>query len=203
MSQTRRPLPSVPLNNKQKAQVKQIALGVHETQYDDRIHALENLSWSGTIPLTMTNVPVADRVAQSDKIRAMWLSIDGDVRANGTASVVRIIVFRWKPDTASDTPAAASILGGSLSTLSTPYSHYTTDVDRKRFVVLKDRTFNALEGQSDIRSFHWKFKLNRDQYFNDGATTGKDQIYALAISDKGAANFPQYQFRSRLSYKEI
>lgn len=128
---------------------------------------------------------------EGDRIEPTRLSVRYSIEIPNVTTQMRFILFQWRPDTLIDGPTAAKILqiptGGSafLSPL------VTEEIDRSKFVVLKDKTFinyTTTPGCTFTSSLNITKFNNKYIHYNTGVTNGKNQIFLLAISNKLAAS---------------
>jgi len=125
---------------------------------------------------------------EGDRLEPTLLEINSRVSMSAVTDVARIIVFQWRPDTDAELPTMGKILQitGSAQSVYSPY--VLNEVDRAKFVVLKDRTFHS---NPDTLYFHFRCKqtkfMNKYISYNIGVTSGKSQIYVLAFSNIASA----------------
>lgn len=129
-------------------------------------------------------------------LRMMFQFYPASSPAATTASVVnwRILLIRWKLDTAVSTPTfySGSILeytsasgsgvhiANAVTQIVSPYAH-NNHVEEKNFSVLMDKRFSV----SATSSRTLTHKINREMRctWNAAGTTGKYHIYLFAIND--------------------
>jgi len=107
----------------------------------------------------------------------------GQLVVGDTTNIVRMLVYRWHPDTNSDIPQASEIFTASSDPLSS-LIHYK----QRRFKVLADKLF-TLDTYNPTQIFDFELKLKSVVNFT-GATSGAEHVYVLFLSDSGAAPHP-------------
>lgn len=151
---------------------------------------------------------VAQGVAQSqrigDKVRVVKIDIHLSlVTANSDVyNTVRLVWFRWTPNTAALTPGATSILENP--TTQGTRSHYNYE-GRKEYHILKDMFF-GMTGTStnptpgSLRVERMSIRCDHDVVYNLGATTGCNHVYGLVLSDSAITPYPEIDYWARVWY---
>lgn len=212
------------LNKSQYKAIRTIASKVvhknQELKYTDYSITGINPNYSGSFyPVDVNLARGTDDFNEyiGDKITPTGLWVSSQIYANAGGSTnlqnMRMFVFVWKGDTASDAPTMAeifksSLVGGGLAAWA-PYNHD----HRKKFKILYDRTFHvASDGGAssnfiNVRKFI-KFNQKRVNHvirYNGGAIQGLNRIYVGFISNLPSApsGYPPNVFlQTRLWFRD-
>ena len=141
-----------------------------------------------------------------DKLRATYIDIRGLVTAasGGAFSTLRVLVFKWKQDTAVAVPALQDVLQNTyLGSALAPLAPLVVGEERSRITILADRTIHPQNNGNYSRGFHIRKKLNFPILFNDNITTGKNQIYMFIVSGDGVTAYPQAEFVSNFTFVDL
>lgn len=153
--------------------------------------------WSQIVPGSTVNA------REGDRIEPTRMSMRYSVECPVTTSQMRFILFQWRPDTLLDGPNAAKILQIPTGTSAYLSPYVTEAIDRSKFVVLKDKMFHNYTGASNC-TFTSSLNItkfnNKYIHYNTGATTGKNQIFLLAISNKLAASTAETPYFNKIVY---
>lgn len=173
-----------------KLYVKKAITANKELNYGNIDNSQTNISYDIPHIAQWSAIPqgatIDDR--EGDRLEPVSLEVNSRISMPSTVDVARVIVFQWRPDTDAELPSMAKILQipGTGQSVYSPY--ILNDVDRQKFVVLKDRTFVA---DVDSQQFHFRFKITKfmNKYisYNASLTSGKSQIYVLAFSNIASA----------------
>lgn len=193
------------LNQRQKKEVKQILHGNLELKTADE----------GGAP-TVSNVPTVSKwfaLAQGvgnsqrigNQIDCSHMELSYELTTGDTTNVLRIIVFQWREDDIAIGPVYTDILYRPNS--SVPYTNalynfdnrgsYKILYDKKHFIDADNDVVSAFGHKKYIKIPHSKIDFN-----GAGATTGKNMIYVLSVSDSAAAAHPGFINQSRLYYRD-
>jgi len=158
-----------------------------------------------------SSVPQGSTVStrEGDRIEPTKLIVNFDLHyPTINDAVFRLIIFQWKPDNSIDVPSAAKI----LSITGTIYAHLSpyvqTSTLRSKFKVLYDKTFANKNGViDDVQHYEvdiTKFASKYITYTVGSTVSGKNQIYALSLSDQlaGGANSVAFQKAVFLNWKD-
>lgn len=184
-----------------------------EHKYKDTDRASTTVDATGNV-YCLSVIPQGDTDSQrnGDSVMPVYLRVKGSCHGADSSNVMRVILIRWHPDSASvGDPALTDILQSTiLSTTNAPYAPYIHD-KRNQFTVLSDRRYTlmgSVDSSKYISSFDIKVNLKRRKlmkkliYTASDGTTGTDQIYICALSDSTATSHPAIAFTSRLSYTD-
>lgn len=174
-------------------------LKYYDIQVVGSVVALASYNILSTIP---QGVAQSQRVG--DKVRLVRASIHLNIStANSDVfNTVRLIWFRWIPNTASLTPGSGSILENP--TTQGVLSHYNYE-GRKEYQILKDELLsmtgtgtNPTVNSNIVQRFN--IPLNFDVVYNVSATTGTCHLYCLNMSDSAVTPYPELNYWCRLWY---
>lgn len=149
------------------------------------------------------------RTGDKIRVKSVELRYILQVSSSTSTNYVRVIMFQWHPMSTAVAPLPASVLqvtgaptsGGVLSAYSV--------ANFKDYTILYDKT-HALVGSSDTQiswPVHFMFTgakfFDREIHFAAGSSTVmKNGIYLMAISDDGAAPYPNFTCYSRVRYTD-
>lgn len=166
------------------------------------------ISYSGNIfPLCNPAQGDTSQTREGDRCTQVHVSLRGTIISNGVPgdyNLMRVIMFYWKVDSAARLPAMADILQASYAASAiTPLSPVVVGQSANDLEILSDRTYSMTEYEGSAINFHINKKLNKKIYFNATATTGKNQLYIMFVSDDGAVSYPSMQFISNVTFKDL
>lgn len=190
------------LNNRQKTQVKRLIGRRIESKVNDS-NVLQTVDASGTNiqRLAMPTVGDAYNERSGDVITLEKLQWRLNAAAGDTTNTLRMIIFRWLNDSQISTPTVSDILEANNSLAFVDYQS-----DQQKMQVLFDRTY-ALSAQGVpnriITGSLYGRKLGRKKLtFNQGLTTGVDQIFVYYQSDSVAIPHPGVAGYFRITYSD-
>lgn len=164
--------------------------------YDTTPTNAGSVNSTGTLT-ALAPIPQGDGSEQrpGNKVKLVGVRLQGFYKSNTnsaatTVHILRVVLFRWKPDNNVDAPSLAKLFedtGNNLSML------IDDRAARSKFQVLADytRTFNSVNngGGSRMALIKRRFmKVNRNLYYNDEATTGRGQVYLLEWGNSASGN---------------
>lgn len=156
-----------------------------------------NVDQLSTVPQGNTDTTrVGDKILPTSlEMNFQFVAVPADV-----TNYIRHIVFRWKPNTVSVTPAVASILAyaGTAQSPASPYYHD----GRNQFEILYDKmyTFDAYNITKVIKE---TVPLARKTVnFVAGGNNGMGHLYQITLSDSGAVAHPTVIGYVRLNYTD-
>lgn len=124
---------------------------------------------------------------------------------NGTTSTQtnRIVLFQWRPDNDIDAPSITKI----LETSTDPHSDFIYGQARKKFRVLFDGYYvlrpTANYNNPIVKDIKiGKKRLSRVR-FNDGAVSGRNNLYLLQFGNYGAGVCSTIGYYITTAYKEV
>jgi hypothetical protein len=211
----------------QKKEVKRIIAADIETKVYNGGYGLDSaVSSSGTV-YSLANIPAGagqgQRVGREVKVKRMDISFEIFPSSGGlflspdTYNTVRIILFRWKVDTAMATPVLGNILDTASSAVAYPTQFPYNYDGRKNYHIIWDKVFQisnfpVYDGTNVVREFVKTIHVKKSFYGRKlGSTTinwdstnvfPDDNIYALYISDSAATPDPQVTWVSQVFYED-
>lgn len=210
-----KPLPLVPLNTRQKAEIRKIAkrqVGLKQelkyfliNTYDYAISTTPSLFQLSAIPQGDT-----DTTRDGDRLELSKISLRGQVYCTDVTNIMRFIVFQFRP---SAVPVASQILQIGPSGAIDVWSNYNHDT-RQEYKILYDKTFTmqgngaaATSPFTDSSYQHFQRKItnnnfNKNLQYIGGGTGGTNQIYYIAVSDSNLAAHPTITFQAYFNFKD-
>lgn len=138
--------------------------------------------------------------ARSVRVRGEW-AVDGTIP---TAATIRLIIFRWFPDSSTDAPAVTSILSSAYTSsarvVSAPYHH---DM-RSKYRILYDKNMIVIPSTAvECRTFdtgyiRLGFKIN---YLASG-THGSNKLYILITSSVNS-DAPDGNYVAKMTFNDM
>lgn len=206
------------LSQRQKREVQKMILkSGSPNYYNNDISSGTDLTQTGIVVDT-TAVAQGDGQGEriQDKIQPTSLQMKGSVTYYGTGvasstnipAVVRMLVVRWKPDTAQDNLTAWNqVIEGS-----DPWDNFPMfdEVSKKKFNILLEKRFllcsdHSTDAQHPIVKLIDEtvpLKGNPIKY-NEGLTTGNNKIYILMVSSDNTANSVETKIHYKLNYRDL
>lgn len=198
------------LNRSQRAEVKKLILNQQERKAHETDIA-SGTDISNTIAFYDLFDPAqGDGEGQriGDEVSLNALSFRYLVGAGGGAVASthyygRVIIFKWHPDTADDSPSdALDILQESAVTALRP----ADDAQRRKATFLYDRV-HVIHGSTTgagTPAIHVskRIKLRGKAYFKEGVATGKNKLYIALLSNTGTANAIEIDANLRVEYTD-
>jgi len=184
-----------------KKLIKQHEQQVVEHKYYDLADTLASLSSTATI-LDVSAVPQGDtdRTRDGDRISPISISLHYYINGETYSGIVRVMMFRWLPNSVTDTPGASELFHAPSQIIISPFVHD----QRGQFNVLYDKTHVVCNnGGSEISVVNKTVKLARKQidYSNSGVE-GSCKLYLLFVTDRVLATSPYGYVRTRLNYTD-
>lgn len=180
---------------------KRAIMTASESKYND-VYSAPPIDFSGAIlALTNTTQGTSDVTRIGDSITPSKLWFRMLVNGETSSGMVRLILFRW---TDFGAPIVSNILQstGSSYSVSSPYVH---DRQSQQYTILYDQTKPVSNnGGSELIMFNYTRKLaaKKIQYLLAGTNGGKNELYAIIITDTDFANSPTVALSSRFEFKE-
>jgi len=123
------------------------------------------------------------------------------VLGSATNNMIRVVLFKWRPDTISDPPGTNELLTDTGSNVRQCLSPYLVQ-NPSRFKVLYDH-LHALDVYHPNVIRIDEIKLNVECSFsNNGVTTGQNHIYMLYMSDS-TVNFPTMNYETVIHFTDM
>lgn len=217
------------LTKRQKKEVKTlIARDVETKCFNGSYGEDSTVSYNGTMH-DLSNISVGtgqgNRIANLITIKRFWISFyitlgESLLLSPDSYCNVRIILFRWREDSAVATPLLGDILDSVSSlvnySVQMPYNYNT----RQKYEIIMDKIFQVApepeyNGSSlekiaagpDVNKIRryafWGKKLGAKRIkFDDGSNHGFNKLYACYISDSGTTPHPVINWCSHLYYDD-
>jgi hypothetical protein len=151
----------------------------------------------------LTSIPAGTgaNVRAGLEVRARKLKLNYLVTIGDAYNVLRLIIFRWVPNDASDVPGDNEIFStrftsGSADPMATFFGEKPS-----RFKVLYDK-IHTLDVAHVIQATELSLDLGFDISFNPGANTGRNHIYFATITDSAVVPNPGIQIYSTMYFDE-
>jgi len=132
------------------------------------------------------------------RLKSLWFRYN--VTVADASNQVRVILFIWKPNLSYASPAALNI----LKTVTTPNQMTTcyNEDGEDMYRILYDKVhFLSAVGPVQAGALVTR-KLNLKMDFATGLSNGSNNVYALLVSDSGAASDPTVNFTSRIAFTD-
>jgi hypothetical protein len=134
-------------------------------------------------------------------IHMVSLSLKMDMTCGDTTNLIRFVLFKWHPNTTSDTPSALEVLQDNSTPTNICLGPLRITVP-KRFRTLYDTTFTL----DQVKNFHLirtvNVKLNWNCSYDTGLNTGSEQLYAMYVSDSTIAPNPAFNWSAAFIYTD-
>lgn len=210
-------LQSRALSKTQRKAVAQIVKDTSETDYF-RTEVASGTDVLYTPLITdVSLVPIGDENEQRQGQRIEPSSLEFKVRlgyggvsapVNNIPLSVRMVIVRWKPDTAVDLPTTMDdVITDGID----PYDALFTPmkVQRGKFNVLYDKhtQLQSVSAPSPTMhtTVHWHGRISLKGkliYFNDGTTTGRNKILVFMTSGAASANTIETKAHFKLNFRD-
>lgn len=116
-------------------------------------------------------------------------------------NVVRLLFYQWYPDDASDPPTPGTILENI--TYGWASVHRLDAKVRRKFKILYDRAIVLSTSNACAQiSANIDCSTLRKVEYTAGATSGKNLLYYLVVSDSVAVSHPSYTFSTGLYFQD-
>lgn len=194
------------LNYRQKKQVKRMIGNDIELKHYD-IGFTASVSSTGSIqgPFGTPIQGIDEDERVGDQIMLKKYLINAMIAVGDTTNVVRIVFFRWTPNTLVTTPVVGdvfpSLANGPLSQLN------ETNIENGVIRIVYDKIYAlSSTGNNAVITRRYSFygkKLGKKKFvFNPSLTSGVGHLYLCILSDSIAAPNPTVTMASRLIYSD-
>lgn len=216
MAKGKRKSKAKPLTKSQASAVKSIASRTLNKRAEKKYHLYTESSLSTSYASyhiqSLTDVPqettnATDTKRDGDSIYARTVRVQGRIYINQTTpadSIVRVLIFRWLPNSGNDAPDENSILSSAYTATArnvvAPYHH---DM-RRKYKVLYDKRFLLNENGPSVKLFDTKYLMLRHKinYVAGSTTSGANKIYILVTSDNNT-NIPVVSYVSKFTLNDM
>jgi len=183
--------------------IKKVIKGVAEHKYFDVASGV-GFDYNGSI-VDISAIPQGDTeiTRDGDQLGLISFQTKFILSCSDATNAVRVIIFKWKMDSAFGPPSTTDILYNVGSTYA-PVAMYNHD-RRDCFSVIMDKSYELILGTSRAETPLVKFgkKLKGKIRFNVGATSGKNKIYAMYISDSAVVGNPTIRAIFRINFVDV
>lgn len=184
---------------------RKIVAATRESKYLQASISGQSVDNVGTVTgLTMPTQ--GDGSGSRDGNVIQWSSIIGRLAmvAGDSTNLVRFAIFQWHPDNNVDAPSIGKLLQDTATNPAiSPW--ISAKNQRAKFTVLYHRIKGLTTSGSNqvvTNNIHVPAKYMKRTFFNDAASTGKNVIYIMYISDSGAATHPNISLCFTYRFKE-
>lgn len=210
-----RALRQADLSRRQREQVRRLIVASGESNHNDVAIATDTDVVQTMTVTDMTDISQGDGTGQrvGDRIQPTSLQVKAFIDLNGSSAAAgmvetfRIMVIRWKRDTANEDFTTHSQVTENPSGWLGMYLFDPTE--RKKYDVLHDKSYTLAyrldAGQPCARLLDFTIPLTKGAkvIYNEGLTTGTNKIYVCVMSSQNAANTVEWKAGLRLRYKDI
>lgn len=184
-----------------KKKVRRVIRQTAEKKYLAYSASAVGVDSAGTAMLSLLDVPQGDldSTRDGDQLFLRSIQLNFSISLGDTTNFVRVILFQWFPTLTGLPPVASILLDTSRPWLS-PYNHD----QRFNFRIFHDKTYclDTLNNEISRRMF-LKSKFRRHIQYVGGATAvAANRIFALFISDSGAAPHPALQYSGKTNFTD-
>jgi len=196
------------LNSRQKTQVKKLIGNQTEWKHFDTSFAALAVDASGVVTGPFASPTQGDGDIQriGNRIHIKSLLMKFDVTTSDATQQVRIVVFRWKPDSTIDLPSPAKVFDTLVNNPAMANIN-TFSMQMGTIHVLYDKLVASTTVDS-ARHYRQFFRFGRRlgaknvNFSNDAALTGTNNIYVAFVSDSALPGHPTVAATSRVVYTD-
>lgn len=153
----------------------------------------------------LTTIAQGDAYYQRDghqvTVKDVKITLDCLANATATNNTMRMLLIRWIPDTAADSPVDADIFEDSTNhAWLSPYKF-----DSRQFVVLFDRIISLEDGASNaskVVNVLIRKNLKTPVGYTAGANTGVNHLFMVLLGDE-VTNGPTCQGHVSVRYTDV
>jgi len=191
----------MPLNQRQKRQVKSLITRSVEKRYHDSIQTGLGPTAGGSF-YDLSLIPNANRQGEEALVALMELRLNM-IFADSTQNV-RATIFQWIPNTSVQAPSVATIFQSGLT--NPIVSGFSIANNGPLFKVLYDKVYDMSSGGNGTITRNLRFfgrnLAKKKLDFATGTTAGYNHYFLCLFSDSAAIPNPTVNFYSRLIYKD-
>lgn len=184
--------------------VKQIVSKEAETKFFYSTYGPTGIDYSGTI-VDISAIPQGstDNSRNGDTLRYKNLYISGNIVAGDATNLLRMIIFRWKPNVG--TSVGSVLTASTLGTALAPHSRYYHDfLPQMRIIYDKLITVNAVsKPQVAFKCVLTKGIKDVKAQFSAGSTNATNRLYVLLLSDSAAIPNPTVAFAVSIQFQDV
>lgn len=165
------------------------------------------ISNSGTI-YDLSDMPqgTTDISRVGDRVHVTSLSLRLNVILADTTNLVRVLVFQWRQNSVSISPAFNKLLYSKDGASYDYKGFYRHDSLGVNFIPLYDRVLNLTNSGANqqinlVKRINLRF-ANRKISYDAGAVEGSNKFYLALVSDSGVVSHPAVTYEAYLSYTD-
>jgi hypothetical protein len=195
------------LTSKEKKQVKEAVLSIMGNNVE---HKWNTQYSSGVITTAWNFVDLTAGITQGDAVNQRSgnvvhmkkFRLHFDMVCGDATNLIRLVIFKWKPNSLSDTPTVGELIQDTTSGYTAMLS--PTFVTRpNRAVIVFDKTWNLDTSGSNVHRLELiNLELNYNVGFNTGANTGVDHLHIGYACDSGIVPNPVVSFGALINYTD-
>jgi hypothetical protein len=174
-----------------------------QDKYVVSLVAYSGLATTGFTDLTaliIQGLTVNQRIGQS--VRLKHLTIRGSLYYGDPLQVMRIVIFRWRVSSTSDSPDEAELYDTATVAASQCVYGNFLPLKPSRFAILMDKVFTLSAVWQPILPIHIELPLNHVSEYDVGVNTGKDHLYVALVADSGVVPHPTFALNYMLHYHD-
>lgn len=146
---------------------------------------------------------IAAEAVVGDSVDHVHLVTRGVISYADTTNWVRMVWFRWKPDTGVGAPGSNSILRNDATAYAMDGLPFWEE--KGQFKILSDKMYYVTTDGSNYQHRHFVTSFGAKalgRATKDGATSGgANHVYLLYLSDSGAVSHPTISMNTRILYR--
>lgn len=196
-----------------KKSLKQFIKDTVEGQAEQHIFDSTASTGIGTTAVVTNLSPIAqgDLVSQrqGSKVDLSGIVFNYNLQSADAFNLVRVIVFQWYMDNASETPDISDLLQNTGSIQDVMVSPYLRKSGVQKYRILLDKTHalntdysGGVTVTKPSKNFIKK-GFRKSLSFANTATTGTGAIYVCTISDSAAVSHPVINYNARVLYTDL
>jgi len=148
-----------------------------------------------------TPIGTTEQQRIGNRIHVKHFSLRFQVILGDTTQIVRLLVFRWRPDTGSDAPSLSEIVTDTGSNTRSVLAPFLMQ-NPSRFDILVDRLY-SMDAYHQTFVDRVELPLNfYASYTSNGVNTGQNHIFTFWMSDSTALPNPTVSFESQLVFED-
>jgi len=196
------------LNTRQKTQVKKLIGNQIEWKHHDSSFAALAVDASGIVtgPYCAPSQGDGDSQRIGNRVRVKSTLMKFDITTSDASQQVRIVVFRWKPDSTIDIPTPAKVFdtlvnNPAMANISTQALQMGT-IHVIYDTIVSSTTADAARHYRRCFRFGKKLGVKNINFSSDASILGTNNIYAAFISDSALPGHPSVANTSRVVYTD-
>lgn len=197
----KRPRTTTPVSTIVKKEIRK----QEEKQYFNISSGPSSIDIGGTMFNLLFNMNKGDNDDQysGSRVTPQWLRVRYAINSTQSAfSMVRIIIFQWKSQSAPIPADVLTLIGNARAPLSSTVSRFKATA---RILHDKLHDINAIAPATVTTVYSTQAfmkKIQPIEFFESANGVSSNGLYLFAISDDGVTDFPDLQFVSELCYSD-